>query len=196
MYLTPCWPNCAPLQQHETRRIMKIAPRKKPLRGAAVFQARLPTPFALVGLRTEDGVLAEIVFLPRSMGALPPLDKLAERACAQIEKYADDPDYRFRLPLKKVGTDFQRRVWDAIAAVPRGQTLSYGRMARGIGSAARAVRELRKSPAISLSAGSWRRRSFASLCSMPPIASCKRRLSSGGLWKNPSSKVNSIKAVY
>ncbi len=118
---------------------MKIAARKKPVRGAAVFQARLPTPFALVGLRTEDGVLAEIVFLPPSMGALPPLDKLAERACAQIEKYADDPDYRFRLPLKTVGTQFQRRVWNAIAAVPRGQTLTYGRMARALGSAARAV---------------------------------------------------------
>lgn len=118
---------------------IRIAPRKQKARGVVTFQARLPTPFALLGLRTEGDVLAEIVFLPPSMGALPPLDKLAERACAQIEKYADDPDYLFRLPLKKVGTDFQRRVWDAIAAVPRGQTLTYGRMARGLGSAARAV---------------------------------------------------------
>ena len=118
---------------------MRLAPRKKTLRGAASFQARLPTPFALVGLRTEGDVLAEIVFLPPSMGSLPPLDKLAERACRQIEKYADDPDFRFNLPVKTVGTDFQRRVWKAIAAVPRGQTLTYGRMARGLGSAARAV---------------------------------------------------------
>jgi methylated-DNA-[protein]-cysteine S-methyltransferase len=92
-----------------------------------------------MGIRTEGEVLAEIMFLPPSMGTLPPLDRLAERACAQIEKYADDPEFRFRLPLKTVGTDFQRRVWAAIAAVPCGQTLSYGRMARSMGSAARAV---------------------------------------------------------
>jgi methylated-DNA-[protein]-cysteine S-methyltransferase len=112
--------------------------RKKP-RADGSFQARLPTPFALVGIRTEGDVLAEIMFLPVSMGALPPLNRLAERACVQIEKYADDPDFNFRLPLKTVGTDFQRRVWAAISAVPKGQTLTYGRMARGLGSAARAV---------------------------------------------------------
>jgi methylated-DNA-[protein]-cysteine S-methyltransferase len=116
-----------------------IVPRSKKPRADGSFQARLPTPFALVGVRTEDDVLVEIMFLPVSMGALPPLNRLAERACAQIEKYADDPDFRFRLPMKTVGTDFQRRVWAAIAAVPRGQTLTYGRMARGLGSAARAV---------------------------------------------------------
>jgi methylated-DNA-[protein]-cysteine S-methyltransferase len=118
---------------------VKIAQRAKKIPVAGSFQARLPTPFALVGVRTEGDLLAEIVFLPQSMGALPPLDKLAERACVQIQKYADDPDYRFRLPLKKVGTAVQQRVWDAIAAVPCGQTLTYGRMARGLGSAARAV---------------------------------------------------------
>lgn len=116
-----------------------IVPRRAKPRADGSFQARLPTPFALVGVRTEGDVLAEIMFLPVSMGALPPLNRLAERACAQIEKYADDPEFRFRLPLKTVGTDFQRRVWAAISAVPGGQTLTYGRMARSLGSAARAV---------------------------------------------------------
>ena len=116
-----------------------IVPRRIKPRADGSFQARLPTPFALVGVRTEGDVLAEIMFLPVSMGALPPLNRLAERACAQIEKYADDPEFRFRLPLKTVGTDFQRRVWAAISAVAGGQTLTYGRMARSLGSAARAV---------------------------------------------------------
>lgn len=109
------------------------------LTGAAMFQARIPTPFALVGVRTEGDVLAELVFLPPGMGAAPPGNKLAERACRQIEKYADDPDYRFRLPLKAVGTPFQRRVWEAICAVPRGSTQTYGQMARALRSAPRAV---------------------------------------------------------
>ncbi|MHB8668274.1 MAG: methylated-DNA--[protein]-cysteine S-methyltransferase [Burkholderiales bacterium] len=103
------------------------------------FQARLATPFGIVGVRTEDAVLAEIVYLPRSAGTLAPANALAERACAQIEKYAADPGYRFRLPLKQLGTAFQRRVWEQIAAIPLGETRTYGELARALRSAPRAV---------------------------------------------------------
>jgi methylated-DNA-[protein]-cysteine S-methyltransferase len=103
------------------------------------FQAKLDTPFGLVGVRTEGDALAEIVYLPRSVGALAPTNALAERACAQIEKYIADPGYRFKLPLKPVGTTFQRRVWDRIAAIPRGETRTYGDLARALRSAPRAV---------------------------------------------------------
>lgn len=107
--------------------------------GLPHFQAKLDTPFALVGVRTEGAALAEIVYLPRSAGTLAPANALAERACAQIEKYVADPGYRFRLPLKQVGTAFQRRVWDMIVAIPCGQTRSYGDIARRLRSAPRAV---------------------------------------------------------
>lgn len=103
------------------------------------FQARLETPFALVGIRTEGAVLAEIVYLPRSAGTLAPTNALAERACRQIESYAADPHYRFDLPLKRVGTAFQRRVWDQISAIPLGQTRTYGDLARLLRSAPRPV---------------------------------------------------------
>ena len=103
------------------------------------FDAKLATPFGLVGIRTEGDVLAEIVYLPARAGALAPANKLAERACAQIEKYVADPGYRFALPLKHVGTDFQRRVWAQISAIPCGETRTYGDLARRLRSAPRAV---------------------------------------------------------
>ncbi|MBE0622351.1 MAG: methylated-DNA--[protein]-cysteine S-methyltransferase [Burkholderiales bacterium] len=103
------------------------------------FQAKLETPFALVGVRTEGAALAEIVYLPRSAGSLAPANALAEQACAQIEKYAADPSYRFELPLKQIGTAFQRRVWELIASIPCGETRSYGEFARILKSAPRAV---------------------------------------------------------
>jgi methylated-DNA-[protein]-cysteine S-methyltransferase len=107
--------------------------------GASQFQARLATPFGIVGIRTEGDALAEIVYLPRSAGALTPTNALAERACAQIEKYVADPGYRFKLPLKHIGTAFQRRVWEQISAVPLGETRTYGDLARALRSAPRAV---------------------------------------------------------
>ena len=108
-------------------------------RSSPNFQAKLDTPFGLVGVRTEGEALAEIVYLPRSAGSLAPANALAERACAQIEKYVADPGYRFRLPLKQVGTAFQRRVWEQLAAIPCGETRRYGDIARVLKSAPRAV---------------------------------------------------------
>ncbi len=103
------------------------------------FQAKLDTPFGLVGVRTEGAALAEIVYLPRSAGVLAPANALAARACAQIEKYIADPQFRFKLPLKHVGTAFQRRVWKLIASIPCGETRRYGDLARLLRSAPRAV---------------------------------------------------------
>ena len=103
------------------------------------FQAKLDTPFGLVGVRTEGATVAEIVYFPPSAGTLAPANALAERVCRQIEKYVRDPDYRFKLPLKEIGTAFQRRVWEQIAAIPRGETRTYGDLARALRSAPRAV---------------------------------------------------------
>ena len=45
------------------------------------------------------------------------------------------------LPLDARGTEFQRRIWDALLAIPAGETRSYGALAResGHGRAARAI---------------------------------------------------------
>jgi len=103
------------------------------------FQAKFATPFALVGVRTEGGELAEVVYLPRSAGTMAPSNALAERVCAQIERYVSDPGYRFKLPLQPAGTAFQHLVWDQIAAIPCGHTRTYGDLARILRNAPRAV---------------------------------------------------------
>jgi methylated-DNA-[protein]-cysteine S-methyltransferase len=133
----PSGPAAAGKLQKPLSAIYPRDPGKKA--GMPGFQAKLATPFGLVGLRTEGGELAEIVYLPRSAGTLAPANALAERACAQIEKYIADSGYRFKLPLKQVGTPFQRRVWSMIASIPCGETRTYGDIARMLKSAPRAV---------------------------------------------------------
>jgi AraC family transcriptional regulator of adaptative response/methylated-DNA-[protein]-cysteine methyltransferase len=46
-----------------------------------------------------------------------------------------------RIPLDVAGTEFQRRVWDALREIPAGETRSYAEVARAIGEpkASRAV---------------------------------------------------------
>ncbi|RZI41755.1 methylated-DNA--[protein]-cysteine S-methyltransferase [Herbaspirillum sp. HC18] len=106
---------------------------------STLFSAIVEAPFGAIGIRTEPGIIRELVYLPRSFNEKAPADPLSERAALQLERYLREPDFRFDLPLAKVGTAFQNRVWDVISAIPRGEVLTYGQVAKAIRSAPRAV---------------------------------------------------------
>ena len=59
----------------------------------------------------------------------------------QLAAYFGGTRTEFDLPLAPAGTEFQQRVWRELRAIGFGQTLSYGELARRIGSpnASRAV---------------------------------------------------------
>ena len=102
-------------------------------------QARIGTPFAVLGVRTVGEMLLAIDYLPRGAATLAPLTYCAERVCRQIERYLDDPAFRFELPFEYRGTEFQCRVWREIHAIPAGSTATYAGIARRLGSAPRPV---------------------------------------------------------
>ncbi len=54
-------------------------------------------------------------------------------AAAQLGAYFEGRNARFDLPLAPAGTPFQRRVWNAIATVPAGETIPYAELARRAG---------------------------------------------------------------
>jgi methylated-DNA-[protein]-cysteine S-methyltransferase len=68
-------------------------------------------------------------------------DPLLVEAADQLRAYFAGELREFDLPLAPSGTEFQRRVWDAVSAVPFGATASYAEIAAAIGttSACRAV---------------------------------------------------------
>ena len=103
------------------------------------FQAKFPTPFAVLGIRTGHECVTDIEYLPRGVASLAPLNKLAERACLQIERYLDDPQHVFDLPFDYSGTVFQCKVWRRISAIPPGRTLTYNDVARALQTAPRPV---------------------------------------------------------
>lgn len=104
-----------------------------------LFSAIVEAPFGAIGIRTVPGVVKELVYLPRHFNEKPPTDRLAERAARQVERYFREADFQFDLPLAPVGTAFQRKVWEVIASIPRGEVLTYGDVAKRICSAPRAV---------------------------------------------------------
>lgn len=68
-------------------------------------------------------------------------DKDFERLVATVVGFVEEPTRGLDLPLDLRGTAFQRRVWDALRAIPPGSTVSYSELAQRIGrpKAVRAV---------------------------------------------------------
>lgn len=59
----------------------------------------------------------------------------------QLAEYFAGERQQFDVPLKLVGTPFQRRVWQALVRIPFGTTITYGQLAQRVGqpTASRAV---------------------------------------------------------
>jgi len=117
------------------------------------FFTCLPSPLGELVLTASDTKLTA-VFFPIGHRPAPeeqpgwleddgrgPAGTVLARARQQLSEYFARTRTTFDLPLAPTGTPFQRRVWDALRAIPYGTTTSYGELARRLGgaSATRAV---------------------------------------------------------
>jgi methylated-DNA-[protein]-cysteine S-methyltransferase len=103
----------------------------------------MTTPIGDLLLAADDEGLTHLLMEPFDPPAGPrdDDDPVLTRARAQLEAYFAGDLTEFDLPLHPAGTEFQRRVWDALTTIPYGKTASYGQIAAAIGApgAARAV---------------------------------------------------------
>ena len=68
-----------------------------------------------------------------------PQTPLGKKIVEQIENYFNSSEFQFDLPLGQNGTEHQLKVWGALSKIPSGTVLTYGELAKKIGSSARAV---------------------------------------------------------
>jgi methylated-DNA-[protein]-cysteine S-methyltransferase len=61
---------------------------------------------------------------------------LLDRARRELDDYFAGTRRGFTLPLAPTGTEFQRRVWNALLEIPYGRVESYAALARRIGAPA------------------------------------------------------------
>jgi methylated-DNA-[protein]-cysteine S-methyltransferase len=110
------------------------------------FFTTVPSPIGELTL-TGDGDALTGLYMEHHRHR-PPLDPDAIRAEApftearwQLAQYFAGERRAFDLELRPAGTPFQREVWDALRAIPYGETISYGELARRVGrpAASRAV---------------------------------------------------------
>lgn len=108
-----------------------------PLRSTS--QAVIATPFGRIGLRAEGDHLSQVDFLVASAEIIPATHPLLREAERQIAAYFKEPQFVFDLPYELNGTPHQLKVWQAIAAIPSGEVVSYAAIAKQIASAPRAI---------------------------------------------------------
>jgi len=102
------------------------------------YAAVIAAPCCSIGISCNADEITEIIYL-EAQPEVAPQTPLAQEAVRQLRAWLKHPGFEFGLPLVPAGTHFQRRVWQQIAAIPLGQTRSYGQVAAAIHSGPRAV---------------------------------------------------------
>lgn len=105
--------------------------------------ARIPTPLGTLLVIAEHGALTGIHFeggkhvpaIRPDWQDAPDLPVIA-RCAQQLAAYLAGQDVRFDLPARPKGTAFQQRIWEEIARIPYGDTLTYAELARRAGAPA------------------------------------------------------------
>jgi methylated-DNA-[protein]-cysteine S-methyltransferase len=98
----------------------------------------IDSPIGALTLVATDGVLSGVYL--EDHRAMPDRSSFGQRvssgfdqAAEQFGEYFAGRRRRFTLPTQLTGTDFQRRVWQAVTAIPYGQTWTYAKLADAVG---------------------------------------------------------------
>lgn len=95
----------------------------------------IDTPAGKIGIAGTVNAVTDIFFAIEStpdweLGSWPVLEEAAQ----QLQDYFNGKRTGFDFPLTLTGTDFQKRVWNALITIPYGETRSYKEVAELAGS--------------------------------------------------------------
>jgi methylated-DNA-[protein]-cysteine S-methyltransferase len=95
--------------------------------------AFIHTPLGIAKLEGDESGLASITVLNDDIPASTIIPELLEDTVYQLQEYFEGTRASFSLTLNPNGTDFQKRVWDALLDIPYGKTVSYLELSKTLG---------------------------------------------------------------
>lgn len=98
-------------------------------------------PIGIISIEEEDGAIVSLNLVDNVEKESIKESPLLKEANKQLLEYFQGIRKKFDLPIKLMGTEFQRKVWEALQRIPYGETKTYGQVAKEIGKikGARAV---------------------------------------------------------
>jgi methylated-DNA-[protein]-cysteine S-methyltransferase len=97
----------------------------------------MDTPIGPIRLTWARGALQEVDLEPDP--AILAEEGVPAAVVADLAAYFADPGHHFEVSVTVAGTPFQRRVWEALRAIPPGRTRTYGDLAAELGTSPRAI---------------------------------------------------------
>lgn len=95
--------------------------------------AFIHTPLGIAKLEGDEDGLASITVLDDKLPVSDVIPEVLEDAVYQLGEYFDGRRQTFSLNLNPTGTEFQKRVWDALQEIPYGKTVSYLQLSKTLG---------------------------------------------------------------
>ena len=95
--------------------------------------AFIHTPLGIAKLEGDEDGLASITVLDDKLPVSDVIPEVLEEAVYQLGEYFDGRRQTFSLNLNPTGTEFQKRVWDALQEIPYGKTVSYLQLSKTLG---------------------------------------------------------------
>lgn len=96
----------------------------------------IDTKFGRLCIEESDGAIVRLTWGGEEDA---PDTALLQEAARQMRAYDQGQLQRFDLPLKVTGSDFQKKVCQAMLSIPFGETRTYGDIAAELGYSAQAV---------------------------------------------------------
>lgn len=105
--------------------------------GKGLTTAVIRTQIGNIEIEEKEGNIVKIGFTEE---ANPADEKnvtspILREAIQQLQEYFAGQRKEFDLPIKMQGTEFQKKVWQALQEIPYGEVSSYGKLAEKIGNA-------------------------------------------------------------
>jgi len=91
--------------------------------------AKIQTPLGILGLVEQDNQITQLLWHGENSGVR---SAVLKQGLEQLEAYFAGELDQFDLPLAPKGTPFQQQVYRAMLAIPKGETLTYGDIAKAL----------------------------------------------------------------
>ncbi len=85
-------------------------------------------------LLADETALLRLTLVKPADLAVPEENHILRLAVKQLNEYAAGRRQSFTVPIRQQGTEFQKKIWQALRAIPYGETRTYGQIAAAAGS--------------------------------------------------------------
>src|SRR5699024_10255731 len=103
-------------------------------------KSHIKTPLGIALIEgNESGISALSWVEETELSTTKEIPEELKECVAQLQSYFEGDLKEFKLHLNPTGTDFQKKVWQALSEIPYGKTISYLQLAKNIGNS-KAVR--------------------------------------------------------